>query len=221
MIRLGSLAGYPFEGPRVLAGWTPPATAAVYAIAYKPEPDTKPDKYAVIYVGHSDDLSAERFPFQHPRAHCWIKRAGSKWKVYICTFEVPGGGRAHREQIARELTAIYQPRCNDQQYDQAWKDEWIGGTTSSSPSLAKDPARPGSRDPAGLGSPRLARRAEPTASSRRERRVPEAGRAGSGTAGGSGRGVTPVTMPSAIPYSSGSAPATTPPVSLMCSTPAR
>ena len=24
MIRLGSLAGYPFEGPRVLAGWTPP-----------------------------------------------------------------------------------------------------------------------------------------------------------------------------------------------------
>jgi hypothetical protein len=56
---------------------------------------------------------------------------------------VPGGGRAHREQIARELTAIYQPRCNDQQYDQAWKDEWIGGTTASSPGLAKDPARPG------------------------------------------------------------------------------
>ena len=32
MIRLGSLAGYPFEGPRLLAGWTPPAEAAVYAI---------------------------------------------------------------------------------------------------------------------------------------------------------------------------------------------
>ena len=127
MIRLGSLAGYPFEGPRLLAGWTPPASAAVYAIAYKPEPDARPDRYAVIYVGHSDDLSAERFPFQHPRAHCWIKRAGSRWKVYICTYEVPGGGRPHREQIARELTAIYQPRCNDQQFDQAWKDEWIGG----------------------------------------------------------------------------------------------
>ena len=36
---------------------------------------------------------------------------------------------------------------------------------------------------------------------------------------GSGCGVTPVTMPSAMPYSSGSAPATTPPVRLMCSTP--
>jgi len=114
----------------------------VYVIAYKPDPDTKPDRYAVIYVDHSDDLTTERFPFQHPRASCWIKRARSKWKVYICTYEVPGGSRSHREQIARELTAIYRPRCNDQQYEQAWKDQWIGETTSSSPSLAKDPGRP-------------------------------------------------------------------------------
>jgi hypothetical protein len=126
MIRLGSLAGYPFEGPRLLGGWTPPQAAAVYAILRKPEPDTKPDRYAVIYVGHSDDLSAERFPFQHPRAACWVRRAGSRWKVYICTYEVPGGGRPHREQIARELTAIYRPSCNTQQYDPSWKDEWIG-----------------------------------------------------------------------------------------------
>ncbi len=32
MIRLGSLAGYAFEGPRILAGWTPPKEPAVYAI---------------------------------------------------------------------------------------------------------------------------------------------------------------------------------------------
>ena len=49
--------------------------------------------------------------------------------------------------------------------------------------------------------------------------MPETGRAGSETAGGSGRGGTPATRPSAIPYRNGSAPATTPPVSLMCSTP--
>jgi hypothetical protein len=126
MIRLGSLAGYPFEGPRLLAGWTPPATASVYVIVYKPEPTTKPDKYAVIYVDHSDDLSAERFPFKHPRASAWVKRAGDKYKVYICTYDVPGGRRSHREQIAQELTAIYNPTCNTQQYDRAWKDEWIG-----------------------------------------------------------------------------------------------
>lgn len=124
MIRLGSLAGYPFEGPRLLGGWTPPAVAAVYAILYKP--DAGKDTYAVIYVDQADDLSKERFPFQHPRAHCWVERAGSKWKVYVCTYEVVGGLRSHRDMIARELTAIYHPRCNVQQYDRSWRDEWIG-----------------------------------------------------------------------------------------------
>jgi hypothetical protein len=130
MIRLGSLAGYPFEGPRLLAGWTPPAGAAVYAILYKPDPDTKPERYAVIFVGHGDDLAAERFPFGHPRADCWVRRAGSKWRVYIATYQIPGGGRGHREQITRELAAIYQPQCNADRYGQSWKQEWIGEYTA-------------------------------------------------------------------------------------------
>jgi len=135
MIRLGSAAGYPFEGPRLLAGWTAPATAAVFAILYRPDPDAKPERYAVSYIGHGGDLSAEHFPFRHPRAACWVRRAGDRWKVYIATYEVPGGGEAHREQIARELVAVYRPGCNAQQYDHAWKQEWIGDysapTTSS------------------------------------------------------------------------------------------
>jgi hypothetical protein len=126
LIRLGSLAGYPFEGPRVLAGWTAPERAAVYAILYRADPDAKPNDYAVIYVGHSDDLSRERFPFGHPASKCWEQRAGSRWNLHICTYEVPGGLRSHREQIARELIAIYHPGCNPDQYDQAWQDEWIG-----------------------------------------------------------------------------------------------
>jgi hypothetical protein len=144
VIRLGSLAGYPFDGPRVLGGWTPPATAAVYAVLYKPDPEAKPEQYAVIYVGHADDLSAEHFPFRHPRAACWIQRAGSKWRVYVASYQVPGGTRAHREQIARELTAVYRPSCNEQQYDHAWKDEWIGGY-SGAPTTA--PVTPRGPDP--------------------------------------------------------------------------
>jgi len=93
---------------------------------YRPEPEAKPGRYAVSYVDHSDDLSAAKFPFRHPRAGCWTRRAGDKWKVYIAVYEVPGGGQPHREQICRELIAVYRPGCNDQQYDQAWKDEWIG-----------------------------------------------------------------------------------------------
>lgn len=126
MIRLGSLAGYPFEGPRTLAGWTPPQIAAVYAIVTRPEPESKPQQYAVIYVGHSEDLSREGFPFKHRQASSWIRRAGDRFNLHICTYEVPGGLPSHREQIVHELVAIYRPSCNPHQYDQAWKDEWIG-----------------------------------------------------------------------------------------------
>ena len=141
MIRLGSLAGYPFEGPRLLAGWTPPARPAVFAIMYKPEPDAKPERYAVIYAGHSDDLATERFPFSHACAACWVRRAGSRWKVYICTYEVPGDSGSHREQITRELIAIYRPNCNKQQYDHSWRDEWIGEYTAptTGPVARRDP----------------------------------------------------------------------------------
>lgn len=127
MIRLGSLAGYPFEGPRVLAGWTAPSQAGVYAVLYKPDVEAKSEEYGVIYVGHSADLAGEGFPFRHPVAACWLARVGGKrFDLYICTYEVPGGTERHREQIARELVATYRPGCNPEQYDQAWKEEWIG-----------------------------------------------------------------------------------------------
>ncbi len=127
MIRLGSLAGYPFEGPRVLAGWTAPARAGVFAVMYKPDPARKSEEYGVLHVGHSDDLSRERFPFNHPMAGCWLERVkGKKFDLYIATYEVPGGTRGHREQIAQELVAIYRPGCNPDQYDQAWEEHWIG-----------------------------------------------------------------------------------------------
>ncbi|MFC4948816.1 hypothetical protein [Pseudonocardia sp. GCM10023141] len=142
MIRLGSLSGYAFSGPRVLGSWTPPARPGVYAILYKPEPERKPETYAVIHVGHADDLAAEGFPFRHRRAPCWTKRAGSKWKVHIAVLEVPGGNRPHRELITNELVAVYRPFCNDQQYDNTWRDEWIGEYTDA-PTTAPLPPNQG------------------------------------------------------------------------------
>lgn len=145
MIRLGSLAGYPFEGPRVLAGWTPPATPAVYAVMYRPEPESRPDRHAVIYVGHFEDAARERFPFGHPSAPCWIRRAGSRWKLHVATYEVPGGRPSHREQIVRELTAIYRPGCNAERYEPSWRDEWIGeysAPTTGPLTTGRDPGEP-------------------------------------------------------------------------------
>ena len=127
MIRLGTLAGYSFEGPRLLAGFTPPERPAVYAIVYRPDPETGPERYGVVYVDECEDLAAERLPFRHPRAPCWLERVGGdRFKLHICFLEAPGANRSHRRQIKRELIAVYKPGCNSEQYDQAWSDHWIG-----------------------------------------------------------------------------------------------
>ena len=141
MIRLGSLAGYPFEGPRVLAGWTPPAAPAVYAIVVQAR------------AGHQARAVRRhlRRPLRRPvhravpvpatrgrRAGCGGPATGGS--STSARTRCPGGLRSHREQIARELTAIYHPSCNTEQYDQAWKDEWIGEYTRADRPARSPPA---------------------------------------------------------------------------------
>ena len=124
MIRLGSLGGYPFEGPRVLGGWSPPAAPGLFAIFTRPDPDGQ--RFEVIYLGHDDDLAASGLPFGHEHAPRWVDRAEGKWNLWITTYDIPGGSPLHRQRITEELMAVYHPSCNAEQYDREWKDSWIG-----------------------------------------------------------------------------------------------
>lgn len=133
MIRLGSLGGYPFDGPRVLGGWHAPKQPGLFAILTKPDPDSQ--RHEVIYLGHADDLSDADLPWDHEHADAWIERAGGKWNLWIAHYSIPGGLPSHRERITHELIATYHPSCNPQQFDRAWREEWIGsydtpGTTN-------------------------------------------------------------------------------------------
>src|SRR5258708_17744858 len=125
MIRLGSRAGYRFGGARLLAGGTPPAAPAVYAILCQPDPDSGPNRYAVIYVGHSDDLSAERLPFRHPDAHLWVRRARSRGKGYAAAYEGPRGRRPHPGPIPPDLTPILPPNPHTPEDHPSWRDAGV------------------------------------------------------------------------------------------------
>ncbi len=143
MIRLGSLGGYPFEGPRVLGGWNPPRHPGLFAVLTRPEPGSQ--RFEVIFLGHADDLSEIGLPFEHPLAGCWIERAGGKWNLWIASYVIPGGLRSHRERITEELVAIYHPSCNPERFDRAWKDEWIGSyrAPTTKPLTTRREAPPG------------------------------------------------------------------------------
>ena len=124
MIRLGTLGGYSFEGPRVLGGWRPPPGPGIFAIVTPQAPGSQ--RFEVIYLGHADDLSAIGLPVRHPESESWIDRAGGKWNLSIAHYVIPGGTPSHRERITEELIAMYHPSCNPEQFDRAWKEEWIG-----------------------------------------------------------------------------------------------
>ena len=130
MIRLGSLAGYPFEGPRVLAGWTPPPVRR----GVRDPLQARPGEQAGAVRGHL--RRARRRPVRRALPVPAPERPllGPPGRLPVegvhRTYEVPGGTPPHREQISRELTAIYHPGCNTQQYDQSWREEWIGGPST-------------------------------------------------------------------------------------------
>jgi len=54
--------------------------------------------------------------------------------------------RRYLNVIAQELAAIYHPSCNEQHYDRAWRDEWIGEYTAPTTgplTTGRDPDAPG------------------------------------------------------------------------------
>lgn len=144
MIRLGSLGGYPFEGPRVLGGFHGSEDPAIFAIFTKAGAETQ--RFEVIYLGHTDDLTEAGLPFDHLHADRWIDRAGGKWNLWIATYVIPGGLPSHRQRITEELMAIYRPSCNSETFDRTWKDEWIG--SYSAPNTT-DPLTTDREPPAG------------------------------------------------------------------------
>jgi hypothetical protein len=135
-IRLGSLAGYVFEGPFTLQGWRPPSKPGVYCIMYKPKPEKAPDKYAVIYVGQNMDMSKEGLPKNHDQYHCWVERAGgSAWKLFVAVYYPWADPLASNPRqlisLQNDLIAHYDPHCNPVKFDKGWQGKWVGEYTSS------------------------------------------------------------------------------------------
>lgn len=137
-IRLGSLAGYSFDGPLLLGGWTAPKRPGVFAVMYKAEPDTKPEAYSVIYVDYALDLSKAGLPKSHRHASCWAERAGGPWKLHVAVYFIPNSKSLEGtlKNIKNELVAKYNPFCNTEKFDNAWDDKWVGEYTSSNAALA-------------------------------------------------------------------------------------
>lgn len=101
---------YMFEGPYQLESWSAPRKSAVYAIMHKENPLVS--RYTIDYFGECENLADRGFPFNHHKAECWIRRAGSKSNVYVALHYMPGSTAYERQRVEAELVRQYAPKCN-------------------------------------------------------------------------------------------------------------
>ncbi len=103
-----------FTSPVKATKWTPPKKAALYAIQYQKDPESKPDTFTLIYIGESGNLSERGFWKNHHKYDCFMKYAREESNLYISIFAMPGSREEDRKNKEQEVLSHYSNlKCQD------------------------------------------------------------------------------------------------------------
>jgi len=103
VITLGSRS---FAGPFLAPLWSPPKSAAVYAVM---APGWRLLTFRALDFDHARDLSAKGFLRQHPKYREWLAIVGTEWNLHVATHEMSFSTEAQRTAAVRELARDYRP----------------------------------------------------------------------------------------------------------------
>jgi hypothetical protein len=102
MITLGSRS---FAGPFLAPVWSPPKTAAVYAVM---APGWRLLTFRALDFDHAAEISLDRVR-QHPKYDDWLRIVGTEWSLYIATYELSFSTDGQRAAVVREIARAYRP----------------------------------------------------------------------------------------------------------------
>jgi hypothetical protein len=103
VITLGSRS---FAGPFLAPLWSPPKSAAVYAVM---APGWRLLTFRALEFDHAPDLSLKDLLRQHAKYREWLRIVGTEWNLYIATHEMSFSTEAQRAAAVRELSRDYRP----------------------------------------------------------------------------------------------------------------
>ena len=103
MITLGARS---FAGPFMLPLWSPPKSAALYAVM---APGWRLLTWRALDFDHASDLSAKELLKQHPKYREWLRIVGTEWNLYVATHEMSFSSEAQRESALRAVVREYRP----------------------------------------------------------------------------------------------------------------
>ncbi|HEV3011045.1 MAG TPA: hypothetical protein VGX52_18630, partial [Burkholderiales bacterium] len=95
VITLGSRS---FAGPFLAPLWSPPKSAAVYAVM---APGWRLLTFRALEFGHAADLAEPNLFKQHPKYREWLTIVGTEWNLYIATHELSFSTEAQRAAVVR------------------------------------------------------------------------------------------------------------------------
>ncbi len=102
-----------FTGPHFLSGCPTGNSSGLYAIMIKPDPNTKPDTYTLIYIGETSNFE-NRLTGSHHRYDCWKRQAGSEDKIFYGLHIMDSSTEQQRLNLETSLIQQYDPICNKQ-----------------------------------------------------------------------------------------------------------
>ena len=102
MITLGNRS---FAGPFLAPLWSPPRSAALYAVM---APGWRLLTFRALEFDHAEELSGGMLK-QHPKYREWLTIVGTEWNLYIATHELSVSTAAERTAVVRELAREYRP----------------------------------------------------------------------------------------------------------------
>jgi hypothetical protein len=102
VITLGSRS---FAGPFLAPLWSPPKTAAVYAVM---APGWRLLTFRALDFDHAGEVSLDRLR-EHAKYADWLRIVGTEWNLYIATYELSFSTDAQRAAVVKELAREYRP----------------------------------------------------------------------------------------------------------------
>ncbi len=100
-----TLGNRSFAGPFLAPLWSPPRSAALYAVM---APGWRLLTFRALQFDHAEVLSSGMLK-QHAKYPEWLTIVGTEWNLYIATYEMPLSTASERATVLRELSRTYRP----------------------------------------------------------------------------------------------------------------
>jgi hypothetical protein len=99
--------------PTPVEEWQPTEEAGVFLVMHQPDPENRPDHFAIDYCGERSRLgSYQGYSWLPQIKRRLLARAGTEDNVFVAVYPMPGSTRSERKYVKQQIIEEYDPHFN-------------------------------------------------------------------------------------------------------------